>query len=541
MKIENLSWIRNLSLTEIPEFGSRLYESFKSIATGTENTELQGNLNPQGQPIPPPPIQNLSVTGQNGQFNIAIQHDSPDVRRGVRYYVEHADNPNFTDPHAIFLGDARNHTLFLGNVDRYWRASAAYGASAPSSWSYHGGTIPAAVNGGGSIGGPAFQPSQGSGTGAPGQGLSGPGPVLQRNKSNSFDWNLQHSALGGGFTPEGTPAGNDANGSAAGGGGGGGVTISEPIIASCEWLTTVAGTNTVTAKTAVPYSALAAGFLVRFVPANTNSGAVTLNVNAIGAKAVTKNGTTALVGGELVAGKECLLGYDGTRWQIIGIIGPASATVLASNANGVPTAAPLTKGNVWAGDASNLPAALAPGTDGQVLTANSGATKGLEYEDPISLTTTGSSGAATLTPGNPYVLNIPNYSGSSGTTGTWTPGIQFNGGTTGITYGLQVGNYFSIGNMVFAYFDITLSSKGSSTGFAEVTGLPSAVSATFIVTGSLTFYQNMSGIQATPSALPSVGTDRAVLLDFTATDGVTLDDTNFTNTSRIVGMVIYYS
>jgi hypothetical protein len=51
----------------------------------------------------------------------------------------------------------------------------------------------------------------------------------------------------------------------------------------------------------------------------------------------------------------------------------------------------------------------------------------------------------------------------------------------------------------------------------------------------------MVGIQATPSALANVGTDRVVLLDFTSTDGVTLDDTNFSNTGRIVGMVIYYS
>ena len=62
-----------------------------------------------------------------------------------------------------------------------------------------------------------------------------------------------------------------------------------------------------------------------------------------------------------------------------------------------------------------------------------------------------------------------------------------------------------------------------------------------MATGGLSFYQDMVGIQATPSALANVGTDRVVLLDFTSTDGVTLDDTNFSNTGRIVGMVIYYS
>jgi hypothetical protein len=49
-----------------------------------------------------------------------------------------------------------------------------------------------------------------------------------------------------------------------------------------------------------------------------------------------------------------------------------------------------------------------------VLTANSSATNGLDYEAPIALTTTGTSGAASLTPGNPYTLNVPQYSGGGG-------------------------------------------------------------------------------------------------------------------------------
>ena len=52
--------------------------------------------------------------------------------------------------------------------------------------------------------------------------------------------------------------------------------------------------------------------------------------------------------------------------------------------------------------------------NGQVLTANSSATNGLDYEAPIALTTTGTSGAASLTPGNPYTLNVPQYSGGGG-------------------------------------------------------------------------------------------------------------------------------
>ena len=73
-----------------------------------------------------------------------------------------------------------------------------------------------------------------------------------------------------------------------------------------------------------------------------------------------------------------------------------------------------TKGDVIVGATSGVPARLAVGTNGQVLTANSAATNGLDYEAPIALTTTGTSGAASLTPGNPYTLNVPQYSGGGG-------------------------------------------------------------------------------------------------------------------------------
>lgn len=93
--------------------------------------------------------------------------------------------------------------------------------------------------------------------------------------------------------------------------------VTEAMVAAAEWLTGVAGTNTITGATATPYASLSAGFVARLIPANTNSGATTLNVNGIGASPVTKNGTTALSGGELVAGQVCFLLWDGAEWQIL--------------------------------------------------------------------------------------------------------------------------------------------------------------------------------------------------------------------------------
>lgn len=73
-----------------------------------------------------------------------------------------------------------------------------------------------------------------------------------------------------------------------------------------------------------------------------------------------------------------------------------------------------TLGDIIVGAANGVPARLGVGANGKVLTSNNVATDGIEWDAPISLTTTGSNGAATLTPGVPYTLNVPNYVGGGG-------------------------------------------------------------------------------------------------------------------------------
>jgi hypothetical protein len=59
--------------------------------------------------------------------------------------------------------------------------------------------------------------------------------------------------------------------------------------------------------------------------------------------------------------------------------------------------------------------------------------------------------------------------------GTWTPTITFgatSGSGTGVTYGSQTGRYTKIGRTVVCAGEVVLTSKGSSTGAARVTGFP---------------------------------------------------------------------
>ena len=217
MSIRNLDYIRSLD--------PKLYEAFLDVQTHADAIAQQTNGNKTGNPLPPPSIAGVNVTGTNGHFNIAIQ-DNGDIYRDVHYYVEHADNPHFTDPTTIHLGHTRNHSIFLGNVTRYFRAYSAYASSEAGAPAYHGSsTAPQPVRGGGPVGGPAFLPSEGSGTGPAGQGLSGPGPTPFRSKSGLppiRGANDGPSGSGGSIATLGpATVGVEPGGAAVSGGGGG--------------------------------------------------------------------------------------------------------------------------------------------------------------------------------------------------------------------------------------------------------------------------------------------------------------------------------
>jgi hypothetical protein len=69
------------------------------------------------------------------------------------------------------------------------------------------------------------------------------------------------------------------------------------------------------------------GVCYAFIANAANTGATTLAVDGLAAKAITKFGTTALVANDIVANKMCVVVYDGTQFQLLnpGLnIGPAA-------------------------------------------------------------------------------------------------------------------------------------------------------------------------------------------------------------------------
>ena len=122
-------------------------------------------------------------------------------------------------------------------------------------------------------------------------------------------------------------------------------------------------------------------------------------------------------------------------------------------------------------------------------------------------------------------------------TGTWTPALNFGGATTGITYTTQSGNYVRMGNLVYVHFSIVLSSKGSATGAATITGLPFAGGG--VAPGmSIRYYSNLASIAGSPFGW--IGTTTINLVQMGAATPSALTNANFANNSRLDMWGVYY-
>lgn len=91
------------------------------------------------------------------------------------------------------------------------------------------------------------------------------------------------------------------------------------------WCTVGGTANAITLTSGLSIGSLAAGQGVRFLATATNAGAVTLNVDGLGAAAATDYGGAALPAGFLVSGRYYEAVYTGSAW----VIWPASLNPIA--------------------------------------------------------------------------------------------------------------------------------------------------------------------------------------------------------------------
>jgi hypothetical protein len=128
-------------------------------------------------------------------------------------------------------------------------------------------------------------------------------------------------------------------------------TLSQVQSTVTKLLTSVSGADTITAVGAPVLSAYAAGQMFYFVATGDNTTSVTINIDGLGAKAVTRDGSVALVAGDIKSGEVVVVVYDGTRFQVVSQLNSAGNATFANvsitsalNVGGIATFAAGTAG-----------------------------------------------------------------------------------------------------------------------------------------------------------------------------------------------------
>lgn len=140
---------------------------------------------------------------------------------------------------------------------------------------------------------------------------------------------------------------------------------------SGKWKYAVAGgtADTLSANLTPAPDAYREGAAIRLKVAAINTGPATLNVNGLGAKAIRRADQTPLIAGDLVTGQIVELIYDGTGWQISGLltslargVGVQSYTAPGTFTWTTPAGVTRVEVELWAGGGG---AASAPNVNGQ--------------------------------------------------------------------------------------------------------------------------------------------------------------------------------
>ncbi len=122
---------------------------------------------------------------------------------------------------------------------------------------------------------------------------------------------------------------------------------------------------------------------------------------------------------------------------------------------------------------------------------------------------------------------------------SWSPTIAFGGGSTGITYSTQVGQYLALGYLVFAMFSLVLTSKGSSTGSATLSLPVTAGGANRVGGGMITNYSVDTGVTDAPFLRIAASGTTASILKPGAGVVTALADTAFTGSDVLSGFLWY--
>jgi hypothetical protein len=234
----------------------------------------------------------------------------------------------------------------------------------------------------------------------------------------------------------------------------------------------------------------------------------------------------------------------------------ATQTFSAAHAINIPTGAAL--GDVLTSDAAGNGAwgtVAAAGAVTSVTAGNTSVTVGGTATAPTVVLNVGNANTFTgietfsngILFGNASPSNLNFYTSEA----AWTPVLSFGSASVGITYAVDVGVYTRIGNLVFVGASIQLTSKGSSTGAAQISGLPfpaSAVSGTqaaiqpLAYTTGITPSSTMNGffVESAGVSTSIINLMQSSIVAGSASANTTQSDTNYSNTSILKFTWWYY-
>ena len=264
-------------------------------------------------------------------------------------------------------------------------------------------------------------------------------------------------------------------------------------------------------------------------------------------------GATAAAAGTFTQGSFSSTVHRGSTSGTVTLAAPATA---GTQSYTLPTAQPTANGQALTATTAGVMSwatagggGTPGGSDTQVQYNNVGAFGGISGFTTdgtrVTASTTIGVGAATPSTSGAGITFPATQSDSSNLNtlddyeeGTWTPGFAFGGGTTGITYSEQNGNYTKIGGFVFASYNISISSKGSSSGQASLTGLPFANGSTAGKRsgGFLSYCANVTFVTGQPFFY--LGNSQTAGILFTGAN-TSLTDTALSNTTQLIGYFVY--
>jgi hypothetical protein len=178
--IKNLGYIQSIKLEHSSGVidGSKIAEALQSVAIPIQNSASYLAQDVSGTPAVPPLISALQAQHcGKGLVDLAITDNSSGLQQAVGYWIEYS-NDGFKTSRPQFIGGARNHLMTLPNGRWQFRAFSQYQtAGSPNTPVAAPGTL--LINDS-TAGDTILFPSQGSGTGRPGEQGTGAGKTVSR-------------------------------------------------------------------------------------------------------------------------------------------------------------------------------------------------------------------------------------------------------------------------------------------------------------------------------------------------------------------------